>query len=176
MHFNLLLANPGWAMNGSGADHRSNGADCRFPVLCDASHIGKNLCRTFSTPCVICSVPHRTCHALGRYWRIDRQSNVRSIRCPENGSGTPALFYSIFQTRLEFAHMDIKKAIGIILIAAGCLGLAYGGFSYTKETTGMKVGPIELKVQERETVTVPLIVSAAAIAAGIFLLVAVGRK
>lgn len=72
--------------------------------------------------------------------------------------------------------MDIKKIIGIILIAAGCLGLAYGGFSYTKETTGMKVGPIELKVQERETVTVPLIVSAAAIVAGIFLLVAVGRK
>jgi len=72
--------------------------------------------------------------------------------------------------------MDIKKIIGIILIAAGCLGLAYGGFSYTKETTGMKLGPIELKVQERETVTVPLIVSAAAIVAGIFLLVAVGRK
>lgn len=72
--------------------------------------------------------------------------------------------------------MDIKKLIGIILIAAGCLGLAYGGFSYTKETTGMKVGPIELKVQERETVTVPLIVSAGAIVAGIFLLVAVGRK
>lgn len=72
--------------------------------------------------------------------------------------------------------MDIKKLIGIILIAAGCLGLAYGGFSYTKETTGMKLGPIELKVQEKETVTVPLIVSAGAIVAGIFLLVAVGRK
>ena len=72
--------------------------------------------------------------------------------------------------------MDIKKLIGIILIAAGCLGLAYGGFSYTKETTGVKLGPIELKVQEKETVNVPLIVSAGAIVAGIFLLVAVGRK
>jgi len=72
--------------------------------------------------------------------------------------------------------MDIKKLIGIILIAAGCLGLAYGGFTYTKETTGMKLGPIELKVQERETVNVPLIISAGAIVAGIFLLVAVGRK
>ena len=59
---------------------------------------------------------------------------------------------------------------------AGCLGLVYGGFSYTKETTGMKLGPIELKVREKETVTVPLLVSAGAIALGVFLLVAVGRK
>ncbi len=72
--------------------------------------------------------------------------------------------------------MNPTKLIGIILIAAGCLGLVYGGFSYTKETTGVKLGPIELKVQEKETVTVPLIVSAGAIAIGVFLLVAGGRK
>ena len=42
--------------------------------------------------------------------------------------------------------MNPTKLIGIILIVAGGLGLAYGGFSYTKETTGMKLGPIELKV------------------------------
>ena len=72
--------------------------------------------------------------------------------------------------------MNPAKLIGIILIVAGGLGLAYGGFSYTKETTGMKLGPIELKVEEKEHVNVPLIVSAAAIAIGVFLLVAVGRK
>ena len=72
--------------------------------------------------------------------------------------------------------MNPTKLVGIILIAAGCLGLVYGGFSYTKETTGMKLGPIELKVQEKETVTVPLIISAGAIAIGVFLLVAAGRK
>lgn len=72
--------------------------------------------------------------------------------------------------------MNPTKIIAIVLIAAGCLGLAYGGFSYTKETTGLKLGPLELKVQEKETVNVPLIVSAGAIAVGVFLLVAVGRK
>lgn len=72
--------------------------------------------------------------------------------------------------------MNPTKIIGIILIVAGALGLAYGGFSYTKETTGVKLGPIELKVQEKETVNVPMIVSAGAIAIGVFLLVAVGRK
>jgi hypothetical protein len=72
--------------------------------------------------------------------------------------------------------MNPTKLIGIILIVAGGLGLAYGGFSYTKETTGMKLGPIELKVEEKQNVNVPLIVSAGAIAIGIFLLVGVGRK
>jgi hypothetical protein len=72
--------------------------------------------------------------------------------------------------------MNPTKIIGIILIVAGGLGLAYGGFSYTKETTGVKLGPIELKVQEKETVNVPMIVSAAGIALGVFLLVAGGRK
>ena len=72
--------------------------------------------------------------------------------------------------------MNPTKLIGIILIVAGGLGLAYDGFSYTKESTAMKLGSMELKVQEKETVSVPLIVSAGAIAIGIFLLVAVGRK
>ncbi len=72
--------------------------------------------------------------------------------------------------------MNPTRLIGIILIAAGCLGLVYGGFSYTKESTGVKLGSLELKIQEKETVTVPLIVSAGAIAVGVFLLVAVGRK
>lgn len=71
--------------------------------------------------------------------------------------------------------MNPTKLIGIILIVAGGLGLAYGGFTYTKETTGMKLGPLELKVQEKETISVPLIVSAGVIALGVFLLV-VGRK
>lgn len=71
--------------------------------------------------------------------------------------------------------MNPTKLIGIILIVAGGLGLAYGGFTYTKETTGMKIGPLELKVQEKETVSVPLLVSAGAIAFGVLLLV-IGRK
>jgi hypothetical protein len=72
--------------------------------------------------------------------------------------------------------MNPTKLIGIILIVAGCLGLAYGGFSYTKETSGVKLGPIELNIKEKETVNVPLIVSGGAVVIGIFLLVAVGRK
>lgn len=71
--------------------------------------------------------------------------------------------------------MNPTKMIGILLIVAGGLGLAFGGFSYTKETTGLKVGPLELKVQEKQTINVPLIVSAGGIILGVFLLV-VGKK
>ncbi len=67
--------------------------------------------------------------------------------------------------------MNPARLIGIVLIAAGGLGLAYGGFSYTKDSTAVKLGPLELKVQEKKSVNVPLIVSAGAIAIGVFLLV-----
>jgi uncharacterized membrane protein YidH (DUF202 family) len=72
--------------------------------------------------------------------------------------------------------MNPTKLAGIVLIVLGCLGLAYGGFSYTKDTTQMKLGPIELKVQEKENVNVPMIVSAGAVVIGVFMLVAFGRK
>lgn len=72
--------------------------------------------------------------------------------------------------------MNPAKIAGIVLIVAGCLGLVYGGFSYTRETGSARLGPIELTVQQKETVNVPLIVSVGAIALGVFLLVGIGRK
>lgn len=72
--------------------------------------------------------------------------------------------------------MGIAKFIGILLVAAGALGLIYGGFTYTKESHSAKLGPVVLQVQERETVYVPVILSAAALALGVFLLVAFRSK
>jgi uncharacterized membrane protein YidH (DUF202 family) len=66
--------------------------------------------------------------------------------------------------------MKLTKIIGIILIAAGCLGLIYGGFSYTKESTAIKLGPMELKVQEKERINVPLVVSVGVVVVGGLLL------
>ena len=67
--------------------------------------------------------------------------------------------------------MNPIKLVGVVLIAAGALGLAYGGFSYPTETTALKLGTLELKVQETKTVDVPLILSAGAIVLGALLLV-----
>jgi hypothetical protein len=72
--------------------------------------------------------------------------------------------------------MNATKIIAIALIVAGGLGLAFGGFSYTKESTGLKLGPIELRIEEKETVNVPMLLSAGAIAIGVLLLVTVRRK
>ncbi|MBK7768389.1 MAG: hypothetical protein IPI44_21505 [Sulfuritalea sp.] len=72
--------------------------------------------------------------------------------------------------------MNTQRLLAIIFIVAGALGLAYGGFSYTRESTALKLGSMELKVQEKETVAVPLIVSAGAIAIGVFLLVGFRSK
>lgn len=62
--------------------------------------------------------------------------------------------------------MNAIKMLGLALIVAGALGLAYGGFSYTKDTTAVKLGPIELSVKEKETVDVPLWAGIAAIVIG----------
>ena len=66
--------------------------------------------------------------------------------------------------------------IGIILIVAGTLGLLYGGFSYTKDTTAVKIGPIELSVKQKETVNVPLWAGIGAIVIGGLLLLMGGKK
>jgi multidrug transporter EmrE-like cation transporter len=72
--------------------------------------------------------------------------------------------------------MNASKLAGMVLIVAGLLGLVYGGFSYTKDTTVVKLGPIELTAKEKERVNVPLWAGVGAIVAGVVLLSLGGRK
>ncbi len=72
--------------------------------------------------------------------------------------------------------MNPIKLVGIALIVLGGLGLAYGGFSYTKDTQAVKLGPLELTVEEKETVNVPLWAGVAAVVAGVLALTLGGRK
>jgi TRAP-type C4-dicarboxylate transport system permease small subunit len=67
--------------------------------------------------------------------------------------------------------VGVVKIVGIALIAAGILGLVYGGFTYTTETHEAKIGPIELSVKDKETVNVPIWAGVAAIVVGGLLLV-----
>jgi multidrug transporter EmrE-like cation transporter len=63
------------------------------------------------------------------------------------------------------------KIVGIVLIVAGAAALAYGGFSYTKETHRADIGPLKLSVQEKEQVNVPQWAGIGAIVVGVVLLV-----
>lgn len=71
--------------------------------------------------------------------------------------------------------MNATKLLGVALLVAGVLGLVYGGFSYTKDTTAVKLGPIELTVKEKQSVNIPLWAGIASIVAGGALL-ALGGK
>ncbi|HXS52621.1 MAG TPA: hypothetical protein VN782_08830 [Usitatibacter sp.] len=71
--------------------------------------------------------------------------------------------------------MTPLRIVGIVLIVAGALALAYGGFSYTRETHQAKVGPFELSLKEKRQVDVPQWAGLGGIALGIVLLVAGGR-
>jgi hypothetical protein len=66
--------------------------------------------------------------------------------------------------------------VGIVLIVAGALALAYGGFSYTKESHQAKLGPFELSMKEKQQVAVPQWAGLGSIAAGIVLVLVGGRK
>ena len=73
-------------------------------------------------------------------------------------------------------EMNPIKLAAIVLIAAGVLGLLYGGFSYTKETHDFKLGPIELSVKEKQSVNVPVWAGVGAIVVGALLLVFGGKN
>lgn len=72
--------------------------------------------------------------------------------------------------------MNTIKLAALVLIVAGVLGLAYGSFSYTKNTRELKVGPIELSVKEKQTVNVPVWAGVGAIAIGALLLLFGAKK
>ncbi len=71
--------------------------------------------------------------------------------------------------------MNAVKVFAMALIVAGVLGLVYGGFSYTKETQNVKVGPLEMSIKDKETVNVPVWAGAGAVLVG-GLLLAFGIK
>lgn len=80
------------------------------------------------------------------------------------------------QGRAIGANVNSTKIAAIVLIVAGVLGLAYGSFSYTKDTHDIKMGPIEMSVKEKETINVPVWAGVGAIAIGATLLLLGGRK
>ncbi len=66
--------------------------------------------------------------------------------------------------------MQGTKLLGAILMVLGILAVAYGGFSYIKNTDNVEFGPIKIQVQDKERINVPLWAGiAVAIAGGVLL-------
>ena len=71
--------------------------------------------------------------------------------------------------------MHPTKLLAIVLVVLGALGLAYGGFAFTKDTHTADIGALRLTVHEKEYVNVPVWAGLGFLAVGVLLL-AVPRK
>jgi hypothetical protein len=52
--------------------------------------------------------------------------------------------------------MSVFRILAIVLIALGIVSLIYGKFVYTMDPHKAKLGSLELSIQEKHTVNVPL--------------------
>jgi hypothetical protein len=71
--------------------------------------------------------------------------------------------------------MRVGTLVGLILIVAGVLGLVLGQVGFTRKREVAEVGPLTVSRSERQTFTVPVVLSGLSIAAGLALVIAVRR-
>lgn len=58
------------------------------------------------------------------------------------------------------------KIVGIVLILAGILALAYGGFSYTTHKRAVDMGPLQIETSKKHTVFIPPVLGISGIILG----------
>jgi hypothetical protein len=67
--------------------------------------------------------------------------------------------------------MRATLIIGIVLIVAGIVALAYGGVSYTTREEVIDVGPLEVAKEERKTFPIPRLAGGALLVGGLVLVI-----
>ena len=72
--------------------------------------------------------------------------------------------------------MNAMRIVGVLLLVVGLAGFLTGGFSFTKDTTQAKLGPLELTEKEKESVNIPQWMSLGAMVLGGVVLVLGFRK
>jgi hypothetical protein len=114
------------------------------------------------------------CHGVARVALCARE-RVHPKLGVRNGRGIAVLGKaSSLLTRLE-AIMTRMGIIGLVLILAGILMLAIPAISYTDRDQVADIGPIEVEVEDRETIALPPVLGGAVLALGVVLLVT-GRR
>jgi uncharacterized membrane protein HdeD (DUF308 family) len=66
--------------------------------------------------------------------------------------------------------------LGVLLIVAGLVALAYQGITYTRREKVIDLGPIQATAERERTVPLPPVVGIVAVAAGVALVFAGMRK
>jgi hypothetical protein len=67
--------------------------------------------------------------------------------------------------------MKTASVVGIALVVIGLIALVYGGISYTSREKVIDLGPIEATRETQETIPLPPILGAVALAGGVIRLV-----
>lgn len=68
------------------------------------------------------------------------------------------------------------KALGVLLIVLGVIGLAYGGISWTRRDKIIDAGPIQVTTDKTESIPLPPIAGGLMLVAGVVLLMKSGRS
>ena len=68
------------------------------------------------------------------------------------------------------------KALGVVLIVLGIVGLAYGGVTWTSREKVIDLGPVEVTQNKTNSLPFPPIAGGIALVAGVILLVSGGRR
>jgi hypothetical protein len=68
------------------------------------------------------------------------------------------------------------KAVGVVLIVLGVVGLAYGGFTWTTKEKVVDIGPVEVTQNKTRSLPLPPIAGGICLVAGVILLIGTGKR
>lgn len=71
--------------------------------------------------------------------------------------------------------MRASTIVGVVLIVAGALALAYQGFNYTRREKVFQIGSLQASAEQQKHVSIPPLVGAGALVVGVAL-IALGRR
>jgi uncharacterized membrane protein YidH (DUF202 family) len=72
--------------------------------------------------------------------------------------------------------MKLGTLVGIVLIILGVVGLAMGGFSFTRKEKVLDLGPVEATADKKHSVAIPPVLGAVAVVGGVLLVAATSRR
>ena len=72
--------------------------------------------------------------------------------------------------------MNLRKLLGIVLLAAGTLALIYRGFNYTSKKHTAHLGSLDFSLKEKKRLELPVWAGVVAIVAGAALLVIPSKR
>ena len=72
--------------------------------------------------------------------------------------------------------MSPRRIAGLVLVAFGMVVLLWGGIFWTDRDTILDAGPLEVQTEEREGMSLPPILGAVALVAGVILVLIPSRR